>query len=134
MFLVRRRMDNMRKKKGQAIVELALALPLLIFFLCGVIDFGRILYASQTLNLINQEAVRKAGLGKSETEVRNYVKEKSPISDSNTIGVKVDPQSPKSGDYVTVTLSYEVKYINPVMRVIIGKTFTINTSSTIRVE
>lgn len=134
MSLMQRSMDNIRKKKGQAIVELALALPLLIFFLCGVVDFGRILYTSETLNLVNQESVRKAGLGKKDDEIINYVKQKAPIGDSNTIVVSIDPKSRKSGDYVTVKLTYEMKYINPVMRVIIGRTFTINTSSTIRVE
>lgn len=124
----------MRKKKGQAIVELALALPLLIFFLCGVVDFGRILYTSETLNLVNQEAVRKAGLGKKDDEVINFVHQNATIGDRDKIVVTIDPRNRKSGDYVTVKLTYELKYINPVMRVIIGRTFTINTSSTIRVE
>jgi len=136
LSLIQGRMDNMRKKKGQALVEIAIALPLLVFFLCGVIDFGRILYASETLNLVNQEAVRYAGLGRTDTEVTQYVKDKCPLVDKNTIGVAFSSPyaSRKSGEYVTVTLTYEVKYITPIMKAIIGNTFTINAKSTIRVE
>jgi len=136
LSLIQGRMDNMKKKKGQSMVEIALALPLLVFLLCGIIDFGRILYAGETLNLINQEAVRKAGLGKTNAEVTEYVKNNCPLADKDTIVVAFNPTSQprSSGTYVTVTLKYEVKYITPVMKFIIGDTFTINNKSTIRVE
>jgi len=126
----------MRKKKGQSLVEIAIALPLLVFLLCGIIDFGRILYASETLNLINQEAVRKSGLGDTDDEVISYVNDNCPLPDKDTIEVDITSTSESggTGDYVTVTLRYTVEYITPIMRAIIGDTFTINTSSTIRVE
>src|SRR5665647_3972157 len=103
----------MRKKKGQALVEIALALPILIFLLCGIVDFGRILYSSETLNYVNQEAVRYAGLGKTDTEVTKYVKDNCPLGYKDTIVVTFNPvyASRKSGDYVTVNITYQVKYI-----------------------
>ena len=126
----------MKKKKGQALVEIAIALPILIFLLCGIIDFGRILYSSQTLNLVNQEAVRYAGLGRTDTEITKYVKDNSPLGYKDTIVVTFNPvyASRKYGDYVTVNIKYEVKYITPLMNSIIPSPYIINTSSTIRVE
>lgn len=128
----------MNKRKGQAIVEIAIALPILAFLLCGIIDFGRILYAGVTLNMVSQEAARYAGLGKSDDYVIQYVHEKSPLSGSNTIDVTFDPPKTdvprKSGSYVTVYLKYNVDYITPLMKVIIPSPYALNTKSTIRVE
>jgi len=38
------------EKKGQAIVEMALVLPLFIFVVIGIFDFGRVLHCWGTLN------------------------------------------------------------------------------------
>ena len=126
----------MKKKRRQALVEIALALPILVFLLCGIIDFGRILYAGATLNIVSQEAVRYAGLGKKDSEVIQFAKDKTVLGDKNTMVVTVSPTDTvrKSGDYVTVNIKYDVKYVTPVMNVIIPSPFTINTKSTIRVE
>jgi Flp pilus assembly protein TadG len=126
-------MDNMRKKKGQALVEVAIALPIIILLLCAMIDFARILYVSQTLNLVNQEAVRRAGIGRSYEEVEDYVMDNCHLADMKREDVDTTPRDPKSGNYATVNLRYEVKYITPFLNEIFDP-FTVNTSSTIRVE
>ena len=51
----------MRKKsKGQAIVELALVLPIFIFTFIGIFDFGRALHAWSNLNYQCMQAARVA--------------------------------------------------------------------------
>lgn len=126
----------MRKKKGQAIMEIALVLPIMIIVFCGITDFGRILYASTHLNMVTQEAVRLAGLGKSDFEINNYVSEKVYIANADEIGVEITPAENyrDSGDYVTVKLTYDVNYITPLIGKILPSPFEINTQSTIRVE
>ncbi|PKL48404.1 MAG: hypothetical protein CVV42_09785 [Candidatus Riflebacteria bacterium HGW-Riflebacteria-2] len=39
-----------QEKKGQALVEMALVLPLFIFVIIGIFDFGRVLHCWGTLN------------------------------------------------------------------------------------
>ena len=50
-------------ERGAAVVELALVLPLLLFVLFGVIDFGRMLNAQLTLTEAAREGARAAALG-----------------------------------------------------------------------
>jgi Flp pilus assembly protein TadG len=46
--------------RGQALVEFALVVPLLILLLMGIFDFGRAIYAFNTVNNAAREAVRLA--------------------------------------------------------------------------
>ena len=45
---------------GQALVEFALILPILILLLVGIFDFGRAIYAFNTVNNAARESVRVA--------------------------------------------------------------------------
>jgi hypothetical protein len=47
-------------RKGQAIVEMALVLPIFIFLLIGIFDFGRALHAWSNLNYQCMQAARAA--------------------------------------------------------------------------
>jgi Flp pilus assembly protein TadG len=48
------------QSRGQALVEFAFALPILILLLMGIFDFGRAIYAYNTVNNAAREAVRVA--------------------------------------------------------------------------
>ena len=49
-----------RHEKGQALVEFALVLPVLLVILCGIIDFGWLYYNQITLNNAAREGARYA--------------------------------------------------------------------------
>jgi Flp pilus assembly protein TadG len=129
-------MDYMRKQKGQAILELTLVLPIILIIFCAIVDFGRILHSSTQLNLVAQEAVRLGGLGKSDSEVASFVKDKSTLTDKDAINVELTPEyiNRKSGDYLTLKITYEVKYITPLMNIFLPSPYIIAAESTIRVE
>jgi len=126
----------MRKKKGQAVLEIALVLPILLFIICAIADLGRILYASAHLNMVTQEAVRQAGLGKSDSEIVQFVNDRVSLVNNTDIITNVSPDGlhRTSGDYVTVKITYKVKYITPLINKILPSPFLVNTESTIRVE
>lgn len=126
----------MKKRKGQAVIEIALVLPILLLTFCAIADFGRILYASTHLNIVTQEAVRLAGLGKSDSEIKDYVSNNVQLVDKDAVSVSITPSesSRKSGDYATVKITYKVKYITPLISTILPSPFNVNTQSTIRVE
>ena len=50
----------MRDDRGQAIIETALILPILVILLVGIFDIGRIVLTSSTLNAAVREATRFA--------------------------------------------------------------------------
>ena len=49
-----------KSEKGQALVEFALVLPILLIVLCGIIDFGWLYYNQITLNNAAREGARYA--------------------------------------------------------------------------
>ncbi len=49
-----------RRQRSQAIVEFALVAPLLLLFVFGVVDFGRVIYVYVTLNQAVNEGARAA--------------------------------------------------------------------------
>ena len=49
-----------RGEDGQAMVEFALILPILLLILCGIIDFGWLFYNQLALNNICREGARYA--------------------------------------------------------------------------
>lgn len=50
----------LKTEKGQAMVEFALVLPVLLVLLCGIIDFGWLYYNQITLNNAAREGARYA--------------------------------------------------------------------------
>lgn len=49
-----------RKDAGQALVEMAIALPVLLLLVCGIIEFGRAMYIKNTLTSAARAGVRVA--------------------------------------------------------------------------
>ena len=50
----------MRNQKGQALVETALIIPLLLLLVMGLFEFGRVMYIKNTLNNAARAGVRVA--------------------------------------------------------------------------
>lgn len=57
ILIVEDRGGNVRSNKGQALIEFILILPILLIFLIGIIDFGRIIYEQNRLEGIVSDAV-----------------------------------------------------------------------------
>ena len=57
--------------RGQGLVEFALVLPLVMFLIFGVLDFGRAVYTYNTVSQAARSAGRKALVDQNRTDVRN---------------------------------------------------------------
>ena len=101
----------------------------------GMINLGFVLYNYLNLNMTAQEASRLAGLGKTDTEIVQYVKNQSAVSHPADIVVTVSPalSSRLSGTYATVTLSYPMKDITPIFDQFLTP-YNLKAKSTVRVE
>lgn len=51
-----------KRERGQALVELAMLLPILLIILLGIIDFGRVFYAYVTITNAAREGARYGSL------------------------------------------------------------------------
>lgn len=125
-----------KDQKGQSLTEFALLLPLLLLLICGIMDFGKILYTYMHMNIATQEAVRLGGLGKGDAEITQFAKDYLIIGDPEQMEVTISPsqENRTSGEYVTVTLSSPYESLTPVISNLLPESYNITTNSTIRIE
>ena len=64
---------NINNQKGQALVELALSLMLLLTIVFGIFEFGRAMFISNTLNNAAREGARRAAVSPAPINIDAYV-------------------------------------------------------------
>ncbi|TLS35574.1 TadE/TadG family type IV pilus assembly protein [Pseudalkalibacillus caeni] len=130
------RITGLRSQKGQATVELALSIVLLMFIVFGIVDFGRIFHAYLVLDHAGREAAREASVGKTDIEIKQSALTAAPSLDSDLFSISVSPDlaNRKRGEYATVTLDYSVDVSTPLLAEIIPNPFKIESKTVMRVE
>lgn len=128
---MKKKLKSLKKKlkdeKGQAVVELAVTLPLLLLILCGIIDFGWLFYNKLAIGNYTREAARyaiTAGSGETAStltaKIRTKVKKMATLYPSDSISVEVQfsaPSNIEEGD-VTVEVTGLVSSLTPITRTI----------------
>jgi len=123
---------------GQALVEFALILPLLILILMGIFDLGRAFYAYSVVANAAREGAR-AGVIATATDadiraaVRRYAIGLEPIPDSK---ITIIPSGSRtSGGIVVVKVEYDFTAVTPLIDTFLpnGK-LTLSSTATMRVE
>lgn len=149
------KLKHMKKENGQAMVEFALVLPLLLLLVGGIIDFGWIFYNQISANNASREAARyiaihyipdnmssKSHYATDSAEdvafgivdaysyldlTINDIEEIEPVKDVDNIGYNIK-----------VKFSGDVKILTPIISTIIDKDddgmFVISSECTMRIE
>ena len=91
-------------KKGQALVEFIIILPIIIFILFMIIDYGIISYNKQKLENIITDIVKMKSSNETEDEIKNFIK-------SNDKEVKVTFEV--KDKYTDLKLTKKYNYITP---------------------
>lgn len=133
MLLIRKLIHN---KRGQALVELALALPLIIMLVMGTIEFGRLFHSYLLITNASREGARIAITGADDLTIIARVNDVT-SSLNNTKEIDIDPEiqaSRTNGVPVTVTVDYEHNIITPVLDSILPNPVTLTSSTSMRME
>jgi Flp pilus assembly protein TadG len=107
---MKQRLAKLRGERGQAMVEFALVLPILLTVVWGCIEFGRAYWTYQQLSAAVSEGARTAAVSRSvafpSTTVTTAVRNAAPnLTASNlTVTTTSTPWTP--GQSVTVTGTY----------------------------
>ena len=124
----------MRSEKGQAMVEFALVVPLLVMLLFGIIDFGRIFHTYLAIDHASREAARVASIGESDATIVSTAVTNAASVSLKSGQVSVSPGGTKSsGSDVTITITYPISFLTPVVSSITGP-ITLSSSTVMRVE
>lgn len=124
-----------KDQKGQALVELALILPVLLLLLLGTIELGRILGTSLLLSHAAREGSRIAAVGGNDAAINQHLHYVSNLVDTNHLTISISPSpTRKRGQNVTVKLTYSLPLYAPLISNIVTNPFPIEVQTTMRVE
>ena len=107
-------------RRGQAVIELAITLPILILVLCAIIDFGWIFTNKMFITYSSREGARFGTVNATETNastlITNKIKNMAPsfLKDKITVTITFsDTYDIRAGD-ISVKVSCVVKALTPV--------------------
>jgi Flp pilus assembly protein TadG len=103
---------NTREDRGAAAVEFALLLPVLLFLVFGIIDFGRALNAQITLTQAAREGARMAALG--EPNVVSGTQAAATGLSPVNVTVTSCPAGAGAGVNAVVQATYSFSFVTPV--------------------
>ena len=100
--------------KGQALIEFVLLLPVILFIMFGIIDFGIIFNEKNTLENNSLDIINLYNNGETIEEIKKLYKDKE-------ITIK------ETENYYTITIIKKVKLITPGLGRIFGSPYNIKT-------
>lgn len=108
-----------REERGQAVVEMALVLPVLVLLVVGILEFGRLFGAYLTVAHAAREGARLAVTGATDAEIEDLVRRQASsldgASDPARLTVSVTPPFSErtAGTRVTVSVDYGFEFLLP---------------------
>jgi len=126
-----------RDSGGQAVVETALVLPLLLLLLMGIIEFGRLGNAYLAVTHAARHGVRHAAVGASNSDIVAQVHAATTHLARENITVEVTPvpTQRRSGQDITVTVTYPLRLYLPFANLVFtANPVVVRSSLTMRAE
>lgn len=123
-------------EQGQALVEMALVLPLFFLLLFGVIEMGRVGYAYITVSNAARSAVRVATTGGTDLDIQNAVFTAAPTLSQTDLTTSITPtqNNRQSGQNVQIQVSYPVHLIIPLISNVLPNPFVVSSTLSMREE
>lgn len=122
-----------RRSDGQATVEMALVLPMLIWLLVGMVDIARIASSVMLVQHAAREGLRLGVTGASDSEIAIRVLAVAPTLDPTLVNISVSPAGVRTtGSDVTVVVGYRYKVL--ALMGVIGTEVPLAAGLTARVE
>lgn len=113
----------MKDKKGQALVEFAIILPVTLILIFCIIDFGRVIYEKNALEGVASDVVNLYKNDKDSDEIKMII--------NNQLEDNVDIKFSNRNNYVVIEVSKSIKPITPGFNKISKRVFDIETSRVI---
>jgi len=139
----RSRRHGLRGESGQALVEVAIALPILLALLVGIFEFARAYNVQQVITNAAREGAREAVLPSTlqDSVVKAVVTGRLADANISTPTITVDPVDVITGTAVSVQVAvdYRFVFIGPILRMLSPGatdpgTMTLRSTATMRKE
>jgi len=126
------------KRRGQSVVEFALVLPVLLLLVMGIIEFGRIFMAQQSITNASREGARTGVLPSStSSDVQNTVTSymaSAGLDDTCTVTMTNVGPTVSSGSPTSVTVQYTLPILTGSIIPGLGSSMTLSHTTVMRHE
>lgn len=129
-------MNNIRNNKGQALVEFAIILPILLIILMGIIEFGMMMNSYLTIQNAAREGARLGIVGGTDIEINTLITKISPSLNTSDLNVSISPDevSRNPGDTLDVNITYKYHMTVPIISAILGNEIDLHAVTSMRIE
>lgn len=129
-------MKLLKNEKGQALVEFAIILPILLLIVLGILQFGMLINSYLTISNSAREGARLGIVGGTNTDIQNVILKTSPNLDSKSLLISITPSngSRNSGDTLTVKITYNYNLTVPIISSLFNNNVTLNAQTSMRIE
>lgn len=110
------------RRRGQALLEFALIVPIFLLLVLGVVQYGLLAQATETVTNLTRDGARFAslGAGQSDTDIKNYIIRQASetplrrgtgptINDDFSIAITPARASRVKGAMVSVSVTYNLR-------------------------
>ena len=125
----------LKKKRGQAIVEFALILPVFILILLGIMEFGLVFHQYLVVTAASREGARVAALGGSDAETLTMVNTSAVSINAGQLTTTITPANRVKGQTVSVQVTNPVTIRAPLIAQVFPQNpFPVTGTTIMRVE
>jgi Flp pilus assembly protein TadG len=126
----------LKDDSGQALVEMALVLSMLLFLLTGIVEFGRVLSAQLVVSHASREGARIGVVGAADEFIIQRVMDAAGTLDTEKVVITVSPSPGERlrGSQLTVRVQYPVDIVMPFMDKILSDPHWVSGVTTISVD
>ncbi|SHF22609.1 TadE/TadG family type IV pilus assembly protein [Caloramator proteoclasticus] len=124
------------RKKGQALIEFSILLPIILLIVMGISEFGIMLNSYLTIQNASREGARLGIMGADDNEIVQAVYSSASHIDTNKLNVTITPNDSnrKSGETLRVRVEYEYDLLIPIIKNILGNQVELTAETAMRVE
>ena len=125
-----------RNDRGQALVELALVLTVLLTLLLATVEMGRIGHAYLTVLHASREGARLGALGGEDKEITSRVQAAAASIPADKLTIEISPAKWQrfTGEPIEVAVSYNVHLVVPFISQILPNPFSVTGRTVMRIE
>lgn len=125
--------NTIRQKEGQALVEFALVIPILIVIILAITEFGRVWMTMNVLTGAAREGVRAAAVNELGTTFANNAAQ-NVMTAAGMTGTSVTVSGPNAANEMTVTVQMDYTVLTGTIVPGLSGTFQLTRSATMRWE
>ncbi|NLI70482.1 MAG: pilus assembly protein [Firmicutes bacterium] len=130
------RQHNNTGDRGQALVELALVLPVFLLLLWGVIEFGRFGHAYLTVAHAAREGARLGAVGCDDQGIMDEIGDCTISLEQDKTTVRISPSWNEryAGESIEVEVEYSLVLMLPVLSSAVPNPYPVSYTAIMRVE